>query len=455
MEEHMKKSILILFAVIITVGMQSCDNPLSETAQLANTKGAEGPSEFLSESDAIVLTAYSLVEGSTLYVSTSPDGPIVAVPITGAFSLTPAPSPDNLCRYFSVSGLAFESKDHNPRYAGKAGNGKYELCVASSVKGRQRMAISVSIGGSRLITMDSGQAQVPPDIKFPWIDVTMKTVSVSADITFPSCALRIVAVPMKDIAFTTTYSFTSGSSKARVNHGDLLSARGKIILTSSELIKGFNLWPTFAMQEPGLDAIHMPALASADSARPSVFFSTDKDILADDTPGQGDILDSSGKIVMRNKELVAPFGPMPVASDAGLDALQVYPCYSPADKPMFLFSVKQGFFSENLGVYISPGDLLLTGGKVFMTEAKLLRNYKPVDATAAGIGVDAVALRWNSEVWFSVNRDFQDARLGRVGNGDVLSDNGRIVCRNRDLLAGFDPLEDLADFGLDGVSITE
>jgi hypothetical protein len=450
MEEYMKKIMLILFAVIAVVAMQSCDTPFSEKTDLTATQ-----EKGLTASLVIAPAAYRLVEGSTLYYSVSPDGPEYAIPINGSFSLNPALSQDTKCGYYSVADLAFESKDHNPRYAGKAGSGKYELCVSGTVAPRQRMNISVSIAGSRLITMDSGYVQTPSDIRFPWIDVTMKTVSVSADVFVPSYSLRIVAVPMKDIAFTTTNSFTSGNTRVRVTDGDLLSVAGKIILTNGELIKNFNLWPTFVIQEPGLDAVDIPLVSISGSVRPFVYFSTNKDILADGNPGQGDILDNTGKIVMRNKELVAAFGPMPIAPNAGLDALALYPYNSTTDKPVFLFSFVQGFFSETLGVYISAGDILLSVGKVFMTEAEILRNFKPIDMSARAIGVDAFAIRSNGEVWFSVSRDFADARLGKVGNGDLLSDNGRVVYRNLDLVAGFQPMEKLADFGLDGLSITE
>jgi hypothetical protein len=319
------------------------------------------------------------------------------------------------------------------------------------------MAISVSIAGSRLIPLDSGYVPVPADIRFPWIDVTMKIAwdNAAVDRIFPYYELRVVAVPLKELAFTTTSSFTSGNSNVRVNHGDLLDPRGKIILTTYDLIKEFNLWPTFVAQEPGLDAVSMPLILSAESARPFVYFSTNKDILADDEPGQGDILTNTGKIVMRNRELVALFGPMPIAPDAGLDALQLYTNNFSTDRPVFLFSFERGFFSETLGVYISSGDLLLSTGKIFMTEGKLLRNYRPLDTSILGIHTDAVALRANNEVWFSVDRSFYDARLGMVGNGDILSDNGRIVFKNRDLVAEFNPLEDLDDFGLDGLSIIE
>ncbi|MBN1411605.1 MAG: hypothetical protein JW969_12225 [Spirochaetales bacterium] len=453
----MKKILLVLSAILFVIAVQSCDNFVNEEMDAAGAQSRGNTVEGLPESDLTMSTTYRLIEGSVLYASISPMGPVFAVPINGSFSLCADYSLNNLCALFKVSGLEFESKDHNPRFTGKDGNGTYELCNSVSVIPRQRMKLTVSIGGSRLIPMDSGYVAAPADVKFPWIDITLKTTwnLDSIDGILPSYQLHIVAVPMKDIAFTTVYSFTSGITGIRVNHGDLLSARGRIILTNAELIKEFNLWPTLVIQEPGLDAVNIPILSTLPVARPFVFFSTNKDIMADGKPGQGDILDNSGRIVMRNRELTAPFGPMPITPDVGLDALQVF-SYGPAvDKPVFLFSTERGFFSETLGVYIGPGDLLLSVGKVYMTEVELLRNFSPIHMGIAGVGVDAVALRRNKEIWFSVTRDFQDARLGRIGNGDLLSDTGRIVCRNRDLVAGFNIPDDLADVGLDGLSIIE
>jgi hypothetical protein len=44
-----------------------------------------------------------------------------------------------------------------------------------------------------------------------------------------------------------------------------------------------------------------------------------------------------------------------------------------------------------------------------------------------------------------------DARLGPITDGDLLSDRGYVVARNLDLVRPFQPLEDLANFGLEGL----
>jgi hypothetical protein len=51
----------------------------------------------------------------------------------------------------------------------------------------------------------------------------------------------------------------------------------------------------------------------------------------------------------------------------------------------------------------------------------------------------------------SLNAGFIDSLLGWVQPGDILSDQGFVVIRNLDLVQPFSPLEDLADFGLDGL----
>ncbi len=72
---------------------------------------------------------------------------------------------------------------------------------------------------------------------------------------------------------------------------------------------------------------------------------------------------------------------------------------------------------------------------------------------ARGAGVDALSIWPHGEIWFSPERDFQSTRFGLVRHGDLLSEVGRVVLRNGELLAAFAPLEELADFGLDALSL--
>jgi hypothetical protein len=224
----------------------------------------------------------------------------------------------------------------------------------------------------------------------------------------------------------------------------------------------------------------------------------------------GSLLSRRGHVVYTNAELTAMLGIMPPVPDLGLDAVIIGPreiWFSFADEqspvwserlgtllrpgdllsdagrvvrtnarlvaafhPMppvgdygldavargagraILFSTRLGFFSESLGAGIGHGDLLSETGRVVRTNAQLLEAFHPVDA-AVDYGLDAVIVRPFGEIWFSTETGFTDAILGSVGHGDLLSSNGYVVARNLDLLQEFGPLEDAANFGLDAAAL--
>jgi len=145
-------------------------------------------------------------------------------------------------------------------------------------------------------------------------------------------------------------------------------------------------------------------------------------------------------------ELIGAFNPMPPTPDAGLDALQVL------DSGEIYFSVETDFFSQRLGVYIRRGDLLSSTGRIVKTREQLLARFHP-PPIPMDFGLDAIFVWPSGEVWFSLEEGFDDAVLGPIRHGDVLSDQGELLWRNLDLLREFQPLEDLADFGLDALFI--
>ena len=136
--------------------------------------------------------------------------------------------------------------------------------------------------------------------------------------------------------------------------------------------------------------------------------------------------------------------------------------------------------------WIGHGDLLCSCGHVFRTNWQLLRNFHPVavpcltvedcpvfgpcgtneepaladllpctsdtpDAWCIDFGLDAVTMTPRGEIWFSVERGVWDANLGWISDGDVLSDRGYVVRRNRQLVDVCDPLVFCANFGLDSL----
>jgi len=147
-----------------------------------------------------------------------------------------------------------------------------------------------------------------------------------------------------------------------VGDGDELSDRGIIVARNWQLLRNFNPPPTFAPVDYGLDALqelHWGPIAA--TVRPVTFFSINQGF--DDASlgpiSDGDLLSDAGRIVARNRDLMARFHPMPPLEDMGLDAAFIpyyVPTTSAALPPEIWFSTTKGWFDEQLGKYISEGD---------------------------------------------------------------------------------------------------
>jgi hypothetical protein len=268
--------------------------------------------------------------------------------------------------------------------------------------------------------------------------------------------------PPVDLWFSTEVPFHAGrlaavpaaATPALISAGDLLSRRGHVVRTNHELTAHLGIMPI--VPDLGLDAV-------VSGPKGEIWFSFDQKSgpIWSETLSRylkpGDLLSEAGYVVRTNEDLLAAFRRMPPVSDAGLDAVVLAP-----DKSV-LFSTNVGFFSQGLGVNVGHGDLLSDRGRVVMTNQQLLQNFKIVDPTMrpvpADYGLDAVVLRSNGEIWFStevgfnVQRPDDATQLEWIDGGDLLSTRGYVVARNRDLLAAFAPVEDLASFGLDAVTI--
>jgi hypothetical protein len=160
----------------------------------------------------------------------------------------------------------------------------------------------------------------------------------------------------------------------------------------------------------------------------------------------GDLLSDQGRVAQRNQDLTQAFGVQPPVPDLGLDAVQI------GDNGVVLFSINQDAFSERLGVMLQHGDLLSSAGAVLKTNKELLGRFNP-PKPGHDYGLDAVYVWPHGEVWFSVAEGFNDSALGPITDGDLLSDHGFIVFKNLELVGPFSPLEDLANFGLDGLFV--
>ena len=101
---------------------------------------------------------------------------------------------------------------------------------------------------------------------------------------------------------------------------------------------------------------------------------------------------------------------------------------------------------------ISPGDLISSAGRVVRRNNDLTRNlgFMPI---VLDVGLDAVDIGPGGEILFSMVRDGFSESLGPLHHGDLLSDRGKIVKRNQQLLSAFAPPSTNFDAGLDSVQM--
>lgn len=191
------------------------------------------------------------------------------------------------------------------------------------------------------------------------------------------------------------------------------------------------------------------------AAQDLIFFSTEESFVASAGPhagdiiGDGDLLNTRGRVTSTNADLMNAFCPMPSPTpNFGLDAL-----HRRTDRPT-LFSTELGWFDECRSRNISPGDLLAADGTIVKTNAELMANFNP-KPVAGNVGLDAVFELPNGQIYFSTEIDLFDELLGVVlKHGDLLSDAGVVVRTNQQLLANFCPMPVVGDLGLDAVHLT-
>jgi len=389
-------------------------------------------------------TVYRLVEGSYLVDDCLVCGrPTIQVPIRGSFQLVPS-GQDPLYATFTVRAFRFGSESATQPYAG-FGRGRYRR--GGEVALREEMSLLLRINDRTGIRLSSGL--VPPQARLPWIEMDLAETSPPDPLHV--YRLHLVAVEWAELWFSTEWGFTpSDSLIGRVSDGDLLSAARGVVRRNGELTSALGIMPP--APDLGLDAVAVPFLPPATSpatAVPEIWFSLEEDAWSEPLGAlhHGDLLSEDGRVARSFLELLQPFVPMPPIPDLGLDAATLGPDGS------VIFSIEEGFFSERLGIAIAPSDLLDEGGSVFRRGRDLLANFRVRSPISGDLGTDAAHVFPGGEVWFSTDADFVDERYGPIGHGDLLSDTGRVVARNRELLASFGPIEDLADFGLDALHV--
>jgi hypothetical protein len=227
----------------------------------------------------------------------------------------------------------------------------------------------------------------------------------------------------------------------------VLADSGRVVKRNADLLQPFGITP-----DPALGGYDIDALSVAPGGE--IVFSLREDALSP-TAGllrHGDLLSDRGRIVKTNQGLLQAFGVMPPTPDVGLDGVEI------PGANATLFSITTNVFSEKLGVMLTGGDLLSDVGLILYSNLQLLSAFQP-NPKDQNFGLAAFHAWYTpmaslSEVWFCTEKGF-DSVLGPIAAGDLLSSRGYIVYRNLELVAKFKPMEDLADFGLDGLFLVQ
>lgn len=246
--------------------------------------------------------------------------------------------------------------------------------------------------------------------------------------------IRIAAAPIRAMWFSTASGMTPANpGVGRISGGDVLSIEGTVFKRYSDIVQRLSIPP----EEFGLDALDL-------GPRGEILFSLGRDTesVVNGPIGHGSLASSEGRVILHNHQLLSAFN-VTDQTDAGLDALHVMP------NEEYYFSINTAVTRASGGT-LRSGDLLSTQGRIVRTEQSLLARWQ--NPLVESLGVDAFFVWPNGEVWFSLQNGL-NSQLGVVQRGDIISDQGYFVFRNLEIVAPFAPLEDLADFGLDALTI--
>jgi hypothetical protein len=377
---------------------------------------------------------YELLEGSSLLNDCLIcDRVSVPVPMRGSFILRlTAENPFGSSSY-AIENASFQAV---PDYAF---TGSGTLQYGGDFALRQTMTLAGTLttaSGSSKVSFTNEISSITR--RWPMIAITL--VQTNGTVT-STITLEIAAAPLREIWFSTAGSFHSaikGLPDNSVSSGDLLANAGRIVKRNSELQRFFP-GPTFANM--GLDAVDILPGAQL------VFSTETMGVLSD-----GDFARLSNGAIAHWQDYIKILSPNQ-DTDPGLDGLQFNTSTD------FYFSTKQDILSAgptSPHLVLQHGDIanVILGPNtwsILKKNSDLLANFHPT--ALQDYGLDAFYIWPTGEIWFSTAQSFTDTQLGAISDGDLLSDTGYIVFRNRDLVEKFSPLEDTSNFGLDALTI--
>jgi hypothetical protein len=405
---------------------------------LALFVAAAAPSSFGQSLTTNGVWHYELVEGSFL----EDDCPIcdrvtIPQPMRGSFELTLQEDIAPFARY-ELRDISFLAGSAAGRQYRVKGSGAYEVFSEFAIIQTLTLQVQIDDGITNKLCFLTN-APGPVGRLWPMIEVAADQTNGTATQVYH---LNLEAAPFRELWFSTVSGLTSGHWQPPTNHvsgGDFISSAGRVVKRNRELTANLGFMPT--APDLGLDAADI--LPGGE-----IVFSLAQDAFSE-TLGpiqHGDLLSDRGRIVQRNQDLLAAFLPQPAGADAGLDAVRVL------GSGEIYFSIASNIFSAKLGTLLGRGDLLSNRGKIIKRNQELLARFAPA-VSNKDYGLDAIYIWPSGEIWFSTEEGFADQQLRLFQPGDILSDQGRLVIRNLDLLAPFAPLEDLSDFGLDALFV--
>ncbi len=362
------------------------------------------------------------------------DRPTILVPLRGGFDLALIDSNPLFNRYHLFN-LRLTDGAAKPDYE-ITGEGTLQIGGEVAIQQQWRLDVNVTTpAGGRRAILTNESAMV--ERRWPMLATSLAEDGGSLTSQY---FLNLPAAPVRELWFNTVRGLTSGVTDPpnRISAADVLTDTGRVVRRGQNLLAAVGLSAATDASVDAFDVLPGGEIAFSLTAPAQ-----------SETLGalqEGDLLSENGKLLLTNQALVAAFGIMPIVPDLGLDAVRRL------DTGEWLFSIRTPAFSERFGIMLGRGDLLGSSGRVVRSNAELLARFKP-DTLDHDYGLDGFFIWPSGEIWFSTEEGFQDANLGPITDGDILSDEGYVVGKNLDLLRDFQPLEDLANFGLEGLFV--
>lgn len=378
--------------------------------------------------------AFLLLDGSYLIDDCPICGrPTIQEPMLGAFKLRLLEQNPLFSRY-AVEDIEFKAGSAR-QYIVK-GSGTFQFGGELAVMQEIFLQVEIDDGTTNKLCFFTNSTRV---VERPWPMMDIRLAQTNGTL-IQVFQLRLAAAPLREIWFSTVNGFTSANGPPPTNHispGDLVSSSGRVVKRNHELTARLGIMPS--VPDIGLDAVDiLPGGEIGLSVEQEIFSETlgqlqhgdvlsdrgrilhrHQDLLAPFTPQpsvpdvglgavqkldngeilfsietnvfserlgvtlrHGDLLSSAGQVVRSNQQLLTRFQPSDAGKDYGIDALFVWP------HGEIWFSTEEGFQDPTLGP-ILPGDLLSDLGYVVFHNLDLLDAFAPFE-DSADFGLDAL-----------------------------------------------------------------